>query len=96
MKKNPFPNEHSARQTEPDPKVYKTYRRSTSFKDQSLPAGISVIYGIRRIKGPRGGVSEIQTFRFDKNLWTPTKAKSWLKTNKLKIAKFEPAKVKKK
>lgn len=90
MKQNPFPNEHAARQTEPDPKIYKTYRRSSS----GLPDGISIIYGIRRVKGPRGGRSEIQSIRFNKNLWSPAKAKTWLKKHKFKVSKFTPAKSK--
>jgi hypothetical protein len=48
--------------------------------------GIFVIYGIK------GEKSEIQSIRFDKKLWTVSRAKKWLLNNKFKTAEFEPAK----
>lgn len=91
MKYNPFPNEHAARQTKPDKRRYSTYRRSTNLKNKELPKGISVIYGIKKKAGLRGGRTEIQTFRFDKKLWTPQKAKMWLKKNGFESKEFEKA-----
>lgn len=90
MKRNPLPNEHSARQTKPDKRRYKTYRRS----DKNLPKGISVIYGIKKKEGLRGGKTEIQSFRFDKKLWSEQKAKAWLKKNGFLIGGFEKARKK--
>lgn len=79
IKRNPLPNEHAARQKSPE--LFKTFRRSKNFRNKPLPAGISVIYGIRKEKGPRGGSTEIQSFRFDKNKWGVREAKKWLKDN---------------
>lgn len=79
MKRNPLPNEHTARQKPPD--LFKTFRRSKSFRNKPLPPGISIIYGIRKEKGPRGGSTDIQSFRFDKNKWGVREAKKWLKDN---------------
>lgn len=79
IKRNPLPNEHAARQKPPE--LFKTFRRSKSFRNKPLPTGISIIYGIRKEKGPRGGSTEIQSFRFDKNKWGVREAKKWLKDN---------------
>lgn len=89
MKRNPLPNEHSARQTKPDKRRYKTYRRTINLRGKSLPKGISVIYGIKNKAGLRGGKTEIQSFRFDKKLWSEQKAKAWLKKNGFESKGFE-------
>ena len=73
----PFPNEHAARQK--DPGQYKSFRRT---RPPSFPSGISVIWGIKGEGANRK--SEIQSFRFDKNKWTPERARKWLKDNKFK------------
>lgn len=88
IKRNPLPNEHAARQKPPE--LFKTFRRSKSFRNKPLPPGISVIYGIRKEKGPRGGSTEIQSFRFDKNKWGVREAKKWLKDNRFET-KIEKA-----
>lgn len=80
QRKNPFPNEHAARQTEPDKRRYKTYRR------KEISPGISFIYGIKK-----SGGTEIQSIRFDKTKFTPIKAKSWLKKHKFKTSQFTTA-----
>lgn len=77
----PFPNEHAARQA--DPAQFKTFRRG---KPKGFPKGVSVIFGI---KGP--GKSQIQSIRFKRTLWTPKRAKAWLKTNGFKTGSFETA-----
>jgi hypothetical protein len=82
MKKNPFPNEHAARQAEPDGRRYKTYRR------KEISPGISFIYGIKRPQG-----TEIQSIRFNKDKFTPKQAKEWLKKHKFKSSKFSAAKI---
>lgn len=92
----PFPNEHAARQVEPDKKIFKTFRRTKTWKGNNLPDGVSFIFGIKRKKGPRGGVTQIQSIRFDKNKFTATQAKTWLKKHKFKISGFEKALSKKK
>lgn len=92
IKRNPLPNEHAARQKPPE--LFKTFRRSKSFRNKPLPTGISVIYGIGKEKGPRGGSTEIQSFRFDKNKWGVREAKKWLKNNGFET-KIEKARKKK-
>jgi hypothetical protein len=80
----PFPNEHAARQAPPG--KFDTFRRG---KLPGAPAGISVIFGIRNVGGKK--VSEIQSLRFDAKLWTPAKAKKWLKDHGFKTGGFEAA-----
>lgn len=80
----PFPNEHAARQAPPG--------NFTSFRRKKLsgaPAGIDAIFGLKKVGGKT--VSEIQSLRFDAKLWTPAKAKQWLKDHGFKTAGFEPA-----
>lgn len=85
IKKNPFPNEHAARQTEPDGRRYKTYRR------KQISPGISFIYGIKRVGG-----TEVQSIRFDKTKFTVAQAKAWLKKHNFKTGKFVAARKDKK
>jgi len=80
----PYPNEHSARQT--DPGQYDTFRR---YKPSGFPKGVSVILGIKGTGKDKK--SEIQSIRFDKKLWTVEAAKKWLKEHGFKTGKFEPA-----
>lgn len=72
----PFPNEHAARQTDPD--KYDKIRRGTL---PGAPAGISVIWGVLSDRK-----SEIQSIRFDKDKFTPAEAKAWLKEHDFKTS----------
>jgi len=65
----PFKNEHAARQTEPS--QYKEFRRYTP---KGFPAGITTILGI-----DADGKTEIQSLRADKDKFTPSEFKKWLK-----------------
>lgn len=76
----PFPNEHAARQV--DPAGFDTFRRT---KPKGVPKGVSFIIGIKR------GKSKLQSVRFDRKLWTPDRAKKWLRAHKLKAGAFERA-----
>lgn len=73
----PFPNFHSARITAPG-----QYDR---FATQNIAPGINIILGIK------GGKSERQAIRFDKNKFTVQQAKAWLKEHDVKFILFEPA-----
>lgn len=65
----PFPNEHAARQEDPD--RFKRFRRRPFPGDVK---GIDVVWGVRP-----DDKTEIQSFRFNKKLWTVGRAKGWLK-----------------
>jgi len=75
----PYPNEHSARINSPG--KYDHIRR----KNDEFGSGIDVIFGIK------GGKSEVQAIRFDKNKFTPAKAKEWLREHDYKWIEFEAA-----
>ena len=77
----PFPNEHAARQS--DPGKFQRFRRG---KPKGFPKGISAIFGVNS-----AGKSEIQSLRFDRKLWTPKRAREWLKSHDFKAAGFESA-----
>ncbi len=79
MEQRPYPNEHAARIHNPD--KYDSFRR----KNNEFGDGIHVIYGIKDSK------SEVQAIRFDKNKFTVSEAKKWLKDNNWKYISFEPA-----
>ena len=92
----PLPGEHSARLL--DPKKLKPYirvRRTQGSGDGrvqgvEVPASIGVIWYI--IRGKDGGeVPRAQALRFPIKAWTATKAKAWLKTNKIRYIRFEAA-----
>jgi len=77
----PYLQEHAARQHQPG--EYKSFAR------KALPGikGIDAIYGVRKSDGK----TEIQSFRFDKKVWSPSKARAWLKQHG-KRANVEAAK----
>lgn len=79
MEQRPYPNEHAARIKEPE--GFDSFRR----KNNEFGDGIHVIYGIK------DGESEVQSIRFDKNKFTVSEAKTWLKNNNWSYIKFEPA-----
>ena len=82
----PYPNEHSARIT--DPGKYDSFARvnNTNDKFKQLPDGVSIILGIKNDK------SENQAYRFTKDKFTTEQAKKWLKDNNVDYISFEPAK----
>lgn len=75
----PYPGEHAARMADPG--------QFTSFARQNdkMGDGIHVIFGIK------GGKSEIQAIRFDKEKFSPEEAREWLKKKGMKPLSFEPA-----
>lgn len=80
----PYANEHSARLRDPGDfvRIRELWRKESD--------GIRAIGG--PLKGdPDGGTVE-QAIRFDKDKWTPEKAKAWLKEHDYKWTEFEPAK----
>ena len=75
----PYPNEHSCRIN--DPKKYDEFKRvncAIKYKDKC----IDVIYGIKN------GKSEIQAYRYRKDIWTEKEAKAHCD---LKGGEFHPA-----
>lgn len=75
----PFPNEHAARLRDPD--RYQDFRRV----NDEFGEGIDAIYGII------DNQDELQSIRFDKNLFTVQEAKQWLKDNDFEPILFEEA-----
>lgn len=76
----PYPMEHSARLVSPTGFI--RYRR----QNDKFGKGIHAIFGIRSDQS-----TVLQAIRFDKTKFTVAQAKSWLKKNKFKPIKFEPA-----
>ena len=75
----PYPNEHAARINDPD--KYDYFRR----RQDAGGDGIDFIFGIKDNK------SEIQSIRFDAEMFSEMEAKEWLDDNNFKPIKFEPA-----
>jgi len=75
----PYPNEHAARINDPD--KYDSIRR----ENDHFGSGIDVIWGII------DGKAEIQAIRFDKNKFTVSEAKKWLRDHDFSPILFEPA-----
>jgi hypothetical protein len=84
FKKNPYPNEHSARLKRPS--GYKRFRR----QNDRFGTGIHAIWGITS-----DGYAELQAIRFDLSQFTLVQAKTWIKQSGYRVLKFEPAKFKK-
>lgn len=76
----PYPNEHAARRI--DPARFDSFRRDNDFGGN----GIDFIYGILDAGG-----SELQSIRFDKDLYSPSDAKAWLSDNDFQAISFEEA-----
>lgn len=77
----PFPNEHAARVRDPGD------FEDGSFRSKSLTAGVRIIVG--KLKGEDSMTA--QTYRFDKDKFTPEQAKAWLKAHKVMHKSFEQA-----
>lgn len=73
----PFPNFHAARVKSPS--------QFTSFAVEEIKPGINVVLGIKE------GKSTAQSYRFNKEKFTPEQAKKWLKDNNINTAAFEKA-----
>jgi hypothetical protein len=67
----PYANQHAFRVA--DPKQY------TSFARKNIDKGLDVILGIK------DGKSEVQAYRFDKDIFTYEEAKKWIKEHKIKV-----------
>ena len=76
----PYEGEHAARINEPE--KYESFSRVNDEGGQ----GVDFVYGIL----PDGGV-EIQSIRFDADIFTVDEAQSWLERNDFEPLKFEPA-----
>lgn len=77
----PYLNEHSARIRSPDD------FQEGSFRRIKAAPGISIIIG--RLKGKT--TTATQAYRFDKDKFTPSEAKDWLKEHDEKYIVFEEA-----
>lgn len=78
---DPFPNEHAARVKEPSEFEQGTFRR------KNIANGVDIIIG--KLKG--SDKTEVQTYRFDKKVFTEEQAKEWLKEHNAGNKMFEPA-----
>ena len=76
----PYPNYHSARINSPD--KYKDIR----YAKDEFGDGIDVLYGIMS-----EDESEVQAIRFDKDKFTASEARSWLKEHDYSPMEFEEA-----
>jgi hypothetical protein len=81
----PYPNEHAARVKDP------AKFQKDSFKRKSISAGVNIIIG--KLDGET--TMTTQAYRFDKNKFTVSEAKKWLKDNNVDYMSFEPASEKK-
>jgi len=95
----PYENEHSA--TLQDSKKYepKSFRRTeggTIYGSKKVPKTISIIWAKLKVKSKPSDSPIPVSLRFPIKNWTVQKAKDWLKKNKIKYQKFEPAKKKEK
>lgn len=95
----PYENEHSARLKDPkdfEPKSFRRTNGGTIYGKIKVPKTIAIIWA--KLKGkskPKDPVIP-QALRFPTKSWSVDKAKKWLKDNKVKYQKFEPAKKKEK
>jgi len=100
----PLPNEHSARlrnpgdyKEKPDWSKKGKFRRTsdgTLYGKIKVPETIDVIWG--QLKSQSGKAADPESLRFPTKGWTAAAAKKWLKDNKVKYIRFEPAQPKKK
>ena len=76
----PYPNYHSARIQDPDD--------FEKLRTKKIADGVLLIVG--RLTGETK--TSTQAYRFDKEIFTATEAKAWLKKHKIKYTSFEAAK----
>ena len=79
----PYPNEHAARIT--DPALYQEFCREVDAGGE----GIDFVFGIKVDDGQR--TSEIQSIRFDREMYSPQEAMDWLDENEFVAIEFEEA-----
>ncbi|KKN24458.1 hypothetical protein LCGC14_0894830, partial [marine sediment metagenome] len=79
---NPFPNEHAARIASPG-----LFVRIVQL--QKLPNGIRILGG--PLKTDPQGSGKPQSYRFPRDKFTSSEAKTWLKDHDIKFILFEPA-----
>lgn len=80
----PYVIEHAARVREPS-----VFREGTFRKKPLKTPGVVIVMG--KLKG--GGTSMVaQAYRFNKERFTPTRAKAWLKKYSIAYIRFDPAK----
>jgi hypothetical protein len=79
----PYPNEHAARIQNPLSGDSAVYAR------KNIAPGIDII--LQKPKGDASAPMRVQAYRFDKNVFTPEEAKSWLKKHSISFILFEPA-----
>lgn len=94
MDEKPYANEHSARLQDPgkfNPDTFRRVNGGTIYGSITVPKTIAIIWG--KLKGhDKPSDSPIpQALRFPIKNWTVAKAKKWLKDNKVKYIRFEPA-----
>ncbi len=75
----PYPNEHAARLRDPD--QYEEFRRAENEFDD----GIHAIYGIK------DDAAELQSIRFDADMWSADEARTWLTEHDYDPIEFEEA-----
>ena len=78
----PYLNEHAARILNPINFI------KDSFKRKNIATGIDIILG----KLKTSGKFVTQTYRFNKNIFSPIQAQTWLKAHKIHYISFEKAK----
>ena len=79
---NPFPNEHAARIASPN-----LFERIVQL--EKLPNGIRILGG--PLKSDPQGSGKPQSYRFPRNKFTTSQARTWLKEHDIKFILFEPA-----
>ena len=79
---NPFPNEHAARIASPN-----LFERIVQL--EKLPNGIRILGG--PLKTDPQGSGKPQSYRFPKDKFTTSQARTWLKEHDIKFILFEPA-----
>ncbi len=77
----PYPSEHAARVVDPGK------FEPDSFRRKNITSGVDIIIG--KLKGQ--DTTTTQSYRFDKEKFTPEQAKKWLKEHDIDYILFEPA-----
>lgn len=78
----PYPNFHAARIKNPELFI------KESFRTKSISSGVRIIAG--KLKSNPGKMT-VQTYRFDKSIFTAEQARKWLSDNNVKYISFEKA-----
>lgn len=81
--KRPYENEHAARLK--DPSEYEDFRR----ENDAAGPGIDFIYGLIDVDGE--AMAELQSIRFQADVYSEEEARIWLEENNYEVILFEPA-----